>query len=566
MECVENDFSMCRTFMSSNGIFYNNRTSFPNVYDHINGNQARDFLQGSMLLRLVDLNCSPYTRHLVCSAVFPLCYDGLFQRVEPCREMCEAVKEGCEEVLWERERKLWPSELNCTQLFQPYGTKVCIWNGSANCTAGSGNKNPATTQRISTTTAQRPHNNSSFISVATNCTGRLTQINKTQGKFGGLSGCVEPCGGVYFEHNQNTLITLWTAVLNTFSLIISVLIFLTYILNYRSISRLETSIYYIALCYAILGLTNLVSAAIGRNEVSCNHAFQNSYNQSILNTSGSSSPLCMVLFCLVYYFTLCTWSWWMVLSLEWSLCSIGSRHVGRLWKVTLHILAWVTPFFLLLLVIITDEYSGDPLTQGCWIRKEHKIPFVIAPLSVTILICSTLIIISFARVVHLQDKKFKKLTNLNNSPETQIDPSLLIRVGTYITFYLVPMSTLLCCYFYDYWYREAWERIYLNCSSSSSLQACNNVPSSSKPSLVAYMTLNFSSICMGFISIFWLLRQKSLFGWKMVCCVCCFLKSNHYNSTVRHRSSPTESDHLEAKGGENDYPDTKGVDIQSTEL
>lgn len=220
----------------------------------------------------------------------------------------------------------------------------------------------------------------------------------------------------------------------------------------------------------------------------------------------------------------------MVLALKWSLCSLKCAKVGKHWEVAFHVIAWGLPFLFLLMALSTGLLSGNPVTQTCWISKHHEVPFVIIPLAMSILFCSVFVMISYPRVVNLQVKKFKKLDNPGTKAPDAIDPSLLVRVGTYVTFYLVPMYILFCAYFYDYWYRKAWEVSYLACSSTSaSLQNCDAIPASRKPSILVYMVQIFVSICMGFISLFWLLRQKLLLAWRNICCMLCIFGLKQYN-------------------------------------
>lgn len=547
VSCETVNIPICNSVHFSND---HNSTSFPNVYNHRTLAEAQSFWnqQSSGIMQLIGLQCSNYTTLLVCSAIFPFCFTGLIQRIDPCRELCLSVKESCEGMFGS-----WPPELDCNQ-FQPLGgNRVCAWK---NVSCNTNNPTATTPRKMITTTSNNVVSNGRTMSL--NCTGYLTRLPNPppRTEFGGLEGCVQPCQGVYFEHDQNVLVTVWTTALSLLSLILSVLVFLTYILNFKSIPRLESSIYYIALCYGIVGLTNIIAIGVGREGVICDQSAHNTFNQSILISNGLDSPLCSAVFSFIYYFTLCTWSWWLALTFEWSLCSWLSTNVNIYWKIPLHSFAWGVPLLFLIIALAKGEFSGNAITQTCWIHRKSEIGFLIIPLAAAVLICSVLVVITFARVVKLQNKKFKELDTGSIEKPDVIAPSLLVKVGTYITFTLLPMGGLLCAYFYNYWFGDMWDRAYLqHCSSSSqTLQKCPAVTNSSKPSLSLYMELIFTAICMGFLSVFWLLRQSSLFAWKKACCICCVSLHNGNNTfATNNLRSAQHINEVEVKSIEINY-------------
>lgn len=518
VQCETVGPSLCRPLP---GLHFNS-TSFPNLYGHRNLAQAQQHLDDAqdLLVSLERLNCSKHAHILVCAAVFPACIEQLFGRVEPCREMCVSVRDSCRAPLQKTSGEEWPNSLNCS-LFSPYGTRLCIWNDT-NCQLPPVPA-PATTKAMAEILTA-PNTAPVDVGVGPLCTGRLSSVNNSKARFGGLDQCVEPCQGVYFEEGHTMLITMWTAAISFLSLIVAILVFFTFLLNYKTVQSLEMPLYYLALCYGVLAFTNLLSVAVGKEAVLCDSAVQNPYNQSVLVVDGLTNPVCSVLFSLAYYSTLCTWSWWIVLALEWGLCTLRSRNISVEWKAIFHLLAWGTPVLFLLLAISTRSFSGNSVLQSCWIGKRHEVAFTLIPLSVAIGFCSVLVLVAFPRIVNLQSEKFKKMhigTTMAEIPNG-VDPGLLNRIGTYVAFYLLPMGLLFCTYFYDYWYREAWEVSYLACSTSSaSLQGCKAVPSYRKPLVQVYMAQVLASVCMGFLTVFWLLRRRLLLAWKNLCCAAC---------------------------------------------
>lgn len=573
------------------GTLFPNSTSFPNVFGHRDQSEATRFLDNLQLQRLVTLNCSVYARIFICSAVFPLCYYKQFQRVEPCREMCLAVKESCAMELETSIGQTWPRSLDCDQ-FARYGTQLCVWNQiSSDCSTVLPTAVPTVTRVAAATTPTTATTSTTTLETFTvsvpssSCTGYLLPVNDSRyASFGGGGGgdyyCAQPCRGVYFEDDNNTLITLWTVAISAFSLMVAMLVLVTFLLNIRSIRSLESPIYYITLCYGLLSLTNLLSAAVGRDAVVCdnsgnnnnnndgndNNHLRNSYNESVLVADGLSSPACSTLFGLLYYFTLCTWSWWAVLAAEWAVCALRRRaSVGVGLRMAFHFAAWGVPSAFLIFALLARSVSGDPVRQTCWVSRDREVAFVLVPLGLAVCFCSVLTVLAFAGVVKLRRLHFQRdrrrreeegggVASSSSATAAEggddgVDPSLLDRVGTYVTFYLLPMGLLFCTHFYDYWYREAWEESYRACSEAgySSLQSCGdavagNIVSGNfgydsggfKPSVQVYMARVFASLCMGFVSVFWLMRQKLLLSWRDLCCfICVRVASRQYGKPPR---------------------------------
>ena len=589
---------------SSSSSFQINTTSFPNVFGHRNQSEASRFLREHPFLSPENLDCSPYAKIFLCSSLFPLCYQRLFQKVEPCREMCEAVRDDCLPTLREN-GVAWPRSLNCSRNFAPFGSRLCIWNETSDCAVSltMATSSPAaspvppppslgsTTDPSSSSSSSSSNDppitppgsggvgngTSSGGSTAGSrgCAGHLVPTNSSRASFGGVERCAEPCVGVYFEEEHSTLLAVWTVAISFLTLLVAILVTFTFLLNFRTVLSLEASVYYLTLCYGGLSLVNLLVAALGREDVVCDRTFRNAYNESALVSEGLGKPACAALFSFTYYFTLCTWSWWGVLTVEWGVLVArrgapfggggeGGGGGGWEWKIVSHVCAWGLPCVFLLATIFVDAVSGDPVSRVCWIDKGRELGFVLAPLAVAIGICCIVSLIGFARVVSLQNRKFRRTrdgvstsrpttttttTTSASSPssppsspassatEGHLSPSQLNKLGTYLVFCLVPMGLLFCAHFYDYWYRGAWEATYVrSCASvgARSLHSCAGVPSRAKPSVVVYMARVLVSMCMGVLSVLWLLRPRLLLAWRDLCCVLCAFSLQQYKKPPQH--------------------------------
>ncbi|XP_065197820.1 secreted frizzled-related protein 3-like [Sycon ciliatum] len=65
--------------------------------------------------QLIASNCSAELEFLLCTFHFPICLAQLNDPVQPCRAMCERVRDGCAPLL-QRQGYSWPSALACDRL------------------------------------------------------------------------------------------------------------------------------------------------------------------------------------------------------------------------------------------------------------------------------------------------------------------------------------------------------------------------------------------------------------------------------------------------------------------
>ena len=481
-------------------------TSFPNIFNHSSQEQAAAFFQ-EFLEPLLYLNCSSYLEHFLCATAFPLCVERRFSRIEPCRELCVSVRESCDQKLRDVDRE-WPSHLECSQ-FVPHGSQICIWKDDSLCDETVVLPTPSSPGGSGGSAT-----NSGSNRVRSNCTKQLALYPNNSGTdFAGIANCAEPCQGVYFDQSQQNFALIWITALSLVCLFISILAFLTYVLDCSRIKSPESPVYFIALCYAFVSLAYVVSVVVGKDKLICNREFTNEKNESALVIQGAEMALCGAIFSVLYYFTLCTWTWWAVLCFEWFLCSLKSKSIQFKWQACFHIVAWGVPLILLLIVLLLKRVSGDPVLRTCWVSKHSELAFLIVPLLIIVLLCSILIIVSFTRVVRLQ----QRLKGANVERSKIIKLSTLIRVGIYSTVYLLPMGLLICAYWYEYWYRSEWETWYLECVNADTRTDCTN---EQRPMFAVFMAKFTASLIMGILTVLWVAKKSSLLAWKRAFCIC----------------------------------------------
>ncbi|XP_062621292.1 secreted frizzled-related protein 5-like [Saccostrea cucullata] len=90
----------------------------PNLLDHDTINEA--IQQSKSWISLLGVECHPDTKLFLCSLFSPVCLD---RKIYPCRSLCNAVKNGCEQTMLFYNYS-WPDMVKCDQF--PEDSDLCI--------------------------------------------------------------------------------------------------------------------------------------------------------------------------------------------------------------------------------------------------------------------------------------------------------------------------------------------------------------------------------------------------------------------------------------------------------
>lgn len=93
----------------------------PNLLGHETMNEVLQ--QASSWIPLIQKQCHPDTRKFLCSLFAPVCLDDLDEPIQPCRSLCESVKQGCAPVM-SAFGFPWPDMLDCERF--PLDNDLCI--------------------------------------------------------------------------------------------------------------------------------------------------------------------------------------------------------------------------------------------------------------------------------------------------------------------------------------------------------------------------------------------------------------------------------------------------------
>lgn len=114
-QCEPITVSMCQ------GIAYN-MTALPNILQQTSQSDIASEINS--YAPLVKINCSPYLQTFLCTLYTPIC-TILIEPIMPCRSICEAARDGCEDLLV-RFGHSWPHEFRCERFPVSSNHSICI--------------------------------------------------------------------------------------------------------------------------------------------------------------------------------------------------------------------------------------------------------------------------------------------------------------------------------------------------------------------------------------------------------------------------------------------------------
>ena len=457
--------------------------TYPNTFGH--GSFLEAVAGLDQVWYISELQCSRSASLFLCSVFFPPAA-GLPASTS---EVCLQVQGDCRSAL-----KHWPRMLSCSrflpkdsnQIINPQTRELSRQHRTTHCTVTSSSLCSA---------GNLTHNAQFFTMIS----------------FGAIPNCTQPCRGVYFSDQQLTFLHYWTVIWSSVCLASCFIVLVVYIICYRYIRHPEAPIFYIALCYIGICLAYLLSKLTDRNDLLCDNRFNNSHGEYALVSNIFDKPLCTMVFSAHYYFTLATWSWWLVLTVEWLGVSVTDRYISWKWQILSHLLGWGLPIPFLSVAVGTRAATGNSLLQLCWFSSQQNggrglLVFFILPLTAVILCCSLLLLSGFLiNSCNLTQRQHK-----NRS--TTVPLLSLSRTSIFSTLFLVVNGLLLSCNLYELFLHSEWENHYLQTLLHTRNQDCHQpmLTMASRPSFPVVLTLVASSIVTGVVLLFWIPRKELL--------------------------------------------------------
>lgn len=340
-----------------------NQTIMPNLLNHQKQDDAG--LDVHQYFPLVKVKCSPDLQFFLCSVFVPVC-TILERPIPPCRSLCESAKNGCETIM-KQFGFSWPPMLDCVQY--PNDGELCVGQNKSSATSAPpthlGHYPPVSFQPVPTNDIYKHYPNAKnygFICPAQFMVPRSFEYSlKVGNKI--EKDCGAPCNSTFFSETQLRYSRRWIgcmAMVCTFSCLFTVL---TFLIDTERFRYPERPVIFLSVCYLMVAVTYVIGYFAG-NTIACREPFPAPDGLPVqtvsLITQGTKYELCTILFMVLYFFSMASSIWWVILTLTWFLAA-GLKWGHEAIEANsqyFHLAAWAVPAVKTITILAMGKVEG----------------------------------------------------------------------------------------------------------------------------------------------------------------------------------------------------------------
>ncbi|XP_068434274.1 frizzled-2 [Clinocottus analis] len=480
-----------------------NQTIMPNLVGHYNQEDAG--LEVHQFYPLVKVQCSPELKFFLCSMYAPVC-TVLEKAIPPCRSICERAKQGCE-ALMNKFGFQWPDRLRCENFPVLGDGQICVGqNDSSAATVPPIIPVPGTHDLSDVTTHERIFR----------CPPVLKVPPYLNYKFLEVKDCAAPCdpsrsgGYMFFSDKEIRFSRIWILVWSVLCCASTLFTVTTYLVDMQRFRYPERPIIFLSGCYTMVSVAYIAGYFLG-DKVVCNDSFSPDRYKTIVQ--GTKKEGCTILFMMLYFFSMASSIWWVILSLTWFLAA------GMKWgheaieahSQYFHLAAWAVPAAKTISILAIGQIEGDVLSGVCFVSLSSLDPlrgFVLAPLFIYLFIGTSFLLAGFVSLFRI------RTIMKHDGTKTEKLERLMVRIGVFSVLYTVPATIVIACVFYEQSFRPHWERSWVshNCRGLAIPCPLQTGPRMT-PDFTVYMIKYLMTLIVGITSGFWIWSGKTLQSW-----------------------------------------------------
>lgn len=502
-----------------------NQTIMPNLLNHQKQDDAG--LEVHQFFPLVKVQCSTYLKFFLCTMYAPVC-TMLDEAIPPCRSLCIQARTGCE-TLMNRFGFQWPETLDC-QKFPVSG--LCVGENRT----GPVDTTQTTLSPILNFQPSRPPLHGPGIprkfqcpkafEVPANFNYKLkigvpptVENKKNNIKEVVAENCGLPCGkenDIFFGPQQRMFAWYWIGVWSSVCILSTLFTVITFLIDMQRFRYPERPIIFLSGCYCIVAITYLVGFII-KDKVACTGPFPSDVDGVLtvkVVTQGTKIEGCTILFMMLYFFSMASSIWWVILTLTWFLAA-GMKWGHEAIEANsqyFHLAAWAVPAILTIAILAMGQVDGDTLSGVCYTGIsdiDTLRGFVLAPLFIFLIIGTSFLLAGFVSLFRIR--------TIMKSDGTKTDKleKLMVRIGIFSVLYTVPATIVIGCYFYEQSFREQWMLTWHSEICKKFPIPCPQVNPKTllKPEFTVFMIKYLMTLIVGITSGFWIWSRKTLGSW-----------------------------------------------------
>ncbi|GFS02814.1 frizzled-7 [Elysia marginata] len=537
-----------------------NETILPNLLKHQKQEEAG--MEVHQFYPLVKTGCSKQLKFFLCSMYFPVC-TVMEYAVPPCRDLCLEAKQGCEKLM-NTFGFPWPSAFDCDKF--PASDELCVGeNKNKSNQAGTTKRPPDHTGNNNHHSNNNNGNNNNYhdfggifngngdTSLGINNfdqiwknhrlnTDKLTPVDEDPSRDYGficptslktsldfdyrikvgddsVKNCGAPCHDLFFDSKKRDFARWWIGIWSCVCLASTLFTVLTFLIDMSRFRYPERPIIFLSGCYFMVALAYVVGF-IMREKISCMHPFQPTKpdfpkeHMKSLVTQGTKKEGCTVLFMMLYFFSMASSIWWVILTLTWFLAA-GMKWGHEAIEANsqyFHLAAWAVPAIKTIAILAMGQVNGDVLSGVCYtgiFDVDALRGFVLAPLVVYLIIGTSFLLAGFVSLFRIR--------TIMKSDGTKTDKleKLMVRIGIFSVLYTVPATIVIACYFYEQAFRDKWMVTWWDGNAkyynSNRLYGVSSKP---WPDFNVFMIKYLMTVIVGITSGVWIWTGKTFQSWR----------------------------------------------------
>jgi frizzled protein 1/7 len=372
-----------------------NQTIMPNLLNHQKQEDAG--LEVHQFFPLVKVKCSPDLQFFLCSVYAPVC-TVLDYAIPPCRSLCLSARTGCESLM-NKFGFHWPEGLDCAKFPESQDGQICVGeNKTASTGVGSdpggigghqwantldsniytqfknqhlnpgGEGNYIGTFGVGSLPPGYPPSEGGRHHIGFVCPEQfkvppnLEYVLKVGNKI--EKNCGAPCDEMFFSADEKQFARIWIGVWSILCLVSCLFTVLTFLFDMNRFRYPERPIIFLSGCYLAVAAVYVAGFAKG-DSIACREPFAppaNYHRLKMVSTisQGTKHEACTVVFMVLYFFSMASSIWWVVLTLTWFLAA-GLKWGHEAIEANsqyFHLAAWGVPAIKTITVLAMSKVEG----------------------------------------------------------------------------------------------------------------------------------------------------------------------------------------------------------------
>ncbi|XP_053211855.1 smoothened homolog [Panonychus citri] len=458
-----------------------------NSYD--NEYKVKQYLAKWRVLQSVP-RCWTSLQSFLCTLYLPKCDND---RVHlPSYDMCNSARHNCKFIEMYFGHDNVPPFLNCSQNYM-----------KSNCSNG--------------------YQDLKFNSFSAKCKYPLTPTDDSNIWYPGIDGCGLQCdlSLISTEEQTNLQNIIWYGGLS--SSLVLFICFFTFRVDWKSADRYPSvAVYYLIICLIFHNLGWMIQFFISKQSIVCRLDNTRRYSES--SSPGSAS--CLIVFFLIYYFSIAAAIWVAVLSFLWfHKLKVSNGNFNDLIerkRQPFHVAAWSVPFVLCVIIICINKVDSSPMLGICYVGFDNpimRITFVLIPIISSILISVFYLIKTMLALIKA---KSIAVSHLDKRRKRDTINRLLSRLGIFSIWLILALIGTTYAHILEYLSSDKWKQTL----DSRVLCALDLIPvfapsranecetNVSSPSLLHVKIHLIMVLSSGFSIVIWLLTRASWEAWR----------------------------------------------------